>query len=494
MIPTLETPRLLLRPLSIEDADQVQELFPQWEIVRHLNALVPWPYPSDGAYTFFRDVALPSVARGEQWIWTLRPKTDPDRVIGSISLMRSDSENRGFWLGLPWHGQGLMTEAADAVTDFWFDTLGFPVLRVPKAVANVASRRVSEKQGMRVIATVDRDYVSGRCRAEIWEITAVEWRARRAALRLSAARIREARTLLATFFEPTRLVRSASCSNERGDVHLKIETGLPTGSFKVRGAIYSLATNVGRDAVRHVVAASTGNHGAAVAYAGRLLGVPATIFLPANPNPVKAGHIRALGADLVEAGQDLSAAIDAAAASARETGAFFLHDASDPDVPVGTATIGSEILEQLPDVREVVVPMGDTALIRGVASAIKQVRPSVRIIGVVAANAPAYQRSWRDGAVIETESADTIADGLAVRRPLAPNVTAIRDLVDDVDAVSEDEMRKAIRLLRDRENVLAEPAGAAAMAALLKRARADGPTVALVTGANLAPELAPQIR
>jgi threonine dehydratase len=238
--------------------------------------------------------------------------------------------------------------------------------------------------------------------------------------------------------------------------------------------------------VRAVAAASTGNHGAAVAYAGRLLGVPATIFVPTNPNPVKAARIRDLGAHLVEIGRDLSAAIDAAAEHAQRTGAFFLHDASDPDVPVGTATIGAEILEQSKDVQKVFVPMGDTALIRGVASAIKQFRPWVRIVGVVAANAPAYRFSWLRGTVVETDSSDTIADGLAVRRPLAPNVDAIRELVDDVEAATEEEMEEAMALLERDEHVIAEPSAAAATAALLKQ-RATGVCVALVTGANRRP-------
>jgi RimJ/RimL family protein N-acetyltransferase len=177
-IPLLETPRLLLRPLELADADQVQILFPHWEIVKYLNAVVPWPYPPDGARQYIEQLALPAIARGEEWIWSLRLRNDPDRLIGTIGLKRFE-DNRGFWLGLPWHGQGLMTEASDAVTDFWFDVLKFPVLRVPKAIANTASRRISEKQGMRVIAVVERDYVSGRQPAEIWEITAEEWRARR---------------------------------------------------------------------------------------------------------------------------------------------------------------------------------------------------------------------------------------------------------------------------------------------------------------------------
>ena len=177
-IPSLETRRLLLRPLQLEDAEQVQILFPHWEIVKHLNAKVPWPYPPDGARTFYEQVALPEMAEGKHWTWALLLKKAPEQLIGCISLMRGE-ENRGFWLGLPWHGQGLMTEASDAVTDFWFDVLKFPVLRVPKAIDNTASRRISEKQGMRVIAIVERDYVCGRLPAEIWEITAEEWHARR---------------------------------------------------------------------------------------------------------------------------------------------------------------------------------------------------------------------------------------------------------------------------------------------------------------------------
>jgi [ribosomal protein S5]-alanine N-acetyltransferase len=475
--PPLETARLLLRPLALDDADQVQELFPHWEIVRHLNALVPWPYPPDGAFTFFRDVALPAMARGDEWIWTLRLKSDPARVIGTVSLKRSGDENRGFWLGLPWQGQRLMAEAADAVTDFWFDQLKFPVMRVSKAVANAASRRISARQGMRVIAVVERNYVSGPAPAEIWEITADEWRVRRA------------RTLLARHFDRTPLVRAPSLSTAARDVYLKNETVLPTGSFKVRGAVYALSTNIQQRRIQEVIAASTGNHGAAVAFAAKLLGVPARIFLPNRPNAVKAARIRELGATIVEAGIDLSAAIDAARTYAAESNAFFLHDAADPDIPVGTATIGAEIVDELPSVEVVYVPMGDTALIRGVASAVKRHRPSIRVVGVVAATAPAYYLSWQSGSVVETESANTIADGLAVRRPLPANVAEIKRLVDEVYTASEDEMLAAIALLRDRERVVAEPAGAAATAALLKDQRRTGTIVVLVTGRNTAPEI-----
>jgi threonine dehydratase len=341
---------------------------------------------------------------------------------------------------------------------------------------------------------------------------------------IDPTRIADARSLLARHFGPTRIARAASLSSPNHDVFLKIETGLPTGSFKVRGALYALSAKLAQDttclaeaqrAKAEVVCASTGNHGAAVAWAAQRLGVRATIFLPVNPNPVKAARILEYGARIVKVGHDLSAAIDAAQDYASREAAFFLHDASDANVPVGTATIGAEILEQVPEAGAIYVPMGDTALIRGVASAAKQTKPSIRLVGVVAENAPAYLLSWTGArgsglgagsllkaesgelkaGVIETATCDTIADGLAIRRPLAPNVAAIRELVDEVVAVTEEEMIAAIRHLYEREQVLAEPAGAAATAAFLRASRAasDAPrqTVLLVTGANIAPELRP---
>lgn len=177
MIPTLHTARLILRPVSLEDAPQVQAVFPQWEIVRYLADKVPWPYPPDGAFTFYRDIAIPAMERGDAWHWTMRLKSTPGKIIGSIGLTRGDT-NRGFWLDPAFQRQGLTLEASDCVTDFWFIELGMPTMRVPKAIANTGSRRISEKQGMRVAAVEDRDYVSGRLPSEIWEITREEWLAR----------------------------------------------------------------------------------------------------------------------------------------------------------------------------------------------------------------------------------------------------------------------------------------------------------------------------
>jgi len=181
-IPLLETARLLLRPMELADVPQVQAIFPQWEIVKYLNGKVPWPYPANGAETFFREMVLPARERGDEWLWTIRLKSGPEAIIGAITLAKNEHENRGFWLDPRLHGLGYMTEACDAVTDFWFEVLNFPVLRAPKAIANTASRRISEKQGMRVIERTEREYVSGRLPAELWEITAEEWRARKAGI------------------------------------------------------------------------------------------------------------------------------------------------------------------------------------------------------------------------------------------------------------------------------------------------------------------------
>lgn len=181
VIPDLETQRLLLKPLVLDDAPAIQTLFPQWEIVRFLASHIPWPYPPDGAENFLRDVALPGMAAGKEWHWSLRPKTEPGQLIGVISLLVGEKNNRGFWIAPEWRGQGLMSEAVVAVTDFWFETLGRDLLRAPKAVENIASRRISQSSGMRMVGIETHSFVSGDHPAEIWEITAAEWRARRTA-------------------------------------------------------------------------------------------------------------------------------------------------------------------------------------------------------------------------------------------------------------------------------------------------------------------------
>ncbi|MFZ3266579.1 MAG: pyridoxal-phosphate dependent enzyme [Terriglobales bacterium] len=308
--------------------------------------------------------------------------------------------------------------------------------------------------------------------------------------------IHEARGLLDQYLPVTRTVPAPSLSRPGVPVHLKVGTSLPTGSFKPRGALYALAVNLALHQVEEVTASSTGNHGAAVAFAAKTLGVPATIFLPTNPNPVKRQKISDLGARIVECGAaDLAGAFLEAAAYSARPGVYFLNDATDPDVPVGTATIGLEIVQQMPvrqmpaqqapQVSTVYVPMGDTALIRGVAAALKQLVPNVTVIGVQAERAPSYYLSWKEGRAVPTERCDTCADGLATRTPEPQNVRAIRQLVDDVVLVSEKQMLRAIAHLYKEEGVLAEPAGAAATAAFLANPLHEGSVVLLVTGANI---------
>jgi threonine dehydratase len=297
---------------------------------------------------------------------------------------------------------------------------------------------------------------------------------------------------LSQFFSPTRLVSAPALSRRANcEVYLKLESELPTGSFKLRGALFALHARLEKNSIREVVTSSTGNHGAAVAYAARSQGISATIFLPINPNPVKRANIAGLGATVIESGASLTEAVSAALEYARQKNAYLLDDATDPNILIGTATIASEILEQLSDVNAIYVPVGDTALIRGIAAFSKQTRPLVTIVGVQAAGAPSYYHSWKTGSMQLPCPCDTIADGLATSRPVLSNVEAIRQLVDEMELVTEEEMIGAIRYLFQEEHIKSEPAGAATTAALLKRTT-NSPSqkiVLVISGSNVAPEI-----
>ena len=303
--------------------------------------------------------------------------------------------------------------------------------------------------------------------------------------------VRNAQNLLWQYLPRTRLVPAPSLSRLTGaNVFLKLEGELPTGSFKPRGALYALHVNVGRRPIRGVVTSSTGNHGAAVAYAAERLGLPSVVFLPENSNPVKRAKIAALGAKIFECGLDISDAFREASAYADAESLYFLNDATDPDLPAGPATIACEILDQLGETDAIYVPMGDTALIRGIAAAAKQISGKLQIVGVQAERAPSYYLSWQQGRVVPTDSCDTIADGLATRTPDVENVQAIRELVDEVRLVKESEMLAAVRHLLLEEHVVAEPSGAATTAALLQRSSLRAQNIVLiVSGANIAPDV-----
>lgn len=178
-IPTLTTERLLLKPLVAEDAQQIQKLYPRWEIVRYMVASVPWPYPENGAENYINNVALPDMAKGIAWFWTIRNREAPDELMGLICLYDVEDNNRGFWLAPEYQGQGFMREASIAATDYWFNVLNKPVLRAPKAAVNIRSQRISVSSGMRLIKTVKKEYVSGLLDSELWEITRDEWNTRK---------------------------------------------------------------------------------------------------------------------------------------------------------------------------------------------------------------------------------------------------------------------------------------------------------------------------
>jgi threonine dehydratase len=329
----------------------------------------------------------------------------------------------------------------------------------------------------------------------------------------TSEQVNEARELLRRFLRPTRLVAAEHLPryaerlvrdaegltrNAEGlprdagtQIYLKLEPDLPTRSFKPRGALYALMKNLQQRSLKGVCAASTGNHGAAVAYAAKLANLPATIFLPETPNPIKRARIVSLGANVEEVGGKPESVGHAAASFAAEHNYYFLNDASDDLVPAGTATIAAEIFDELPTPDVMIVPMGDTALIRGVAAEAKRRHPAVKIVGVQAEQAPSYVRSWRENRVITTETCDTIADGLATCVPLDPNVRAIRELVDEVVLLSEDELLDGVRTLVFDEHLVAEAAGAAATAAYLQNPNAytGRSVVLLVTGSNIQHEL-----
>lgn len=307
---------------------------------------------------------------------------------------------------------------------------------------------------------------------------------------LTLAEIRRAVDVLKRYFSPSRLLPADSLTERCGHpVYLKMESDLPTASFKLRGAIVALSDRLSHSEVTEVVCASTGNHGAAVAHAARLFGLHATVFLPQNPNPIKRARIAALGASIRESGRDLAEANEAGSDYATRKGAYFLSDVADKALPAGPATIATEILEQQPQTKIIYVPVGDTALIRGIASAIKLLQPSIKIIGVQAEAAPSYYLSWKQRQPVATPDCQTIADGLATRTPASDNVEAIVNLVDDFRLVSEQSLLQAIKHLLLQEHVAAEPSGAATTAALLNDGNAQGTTVLILSGANISEDV-----
>ncbi|ODU04797.1 MAG: threonine ammonia-lyase [Pseudonocardia sp. SCN 73-27] len=273
-----------------------------------------------------------------------------------------------------------------------------------------------------------------------------------------------------------------------GPVWLKCENQQRTGSFKIRGAYTRLARLDDDERARGVVAASAGNHAQGVALAARLLGVDATVFMPERAALPKVDATRGYGAHVRLVGETIDGSLAAATAFAAETGAVLVHPFDHVDVIAGQGTVGLEILEDVPDVATVLVPTGGGGLLGGVAAAIKGRRPDARIVGVQAEAAAAWPESLRHGGPVALDRMRTIADGIAVGVPGAVTYPQVAALVDEFVVVGEDALARALLHCLERAKVLVEPAGAAAVAALLENPdRFPTPAVAVLSGGNIDP-------
>lgn len=300
-----------------------------------------------------------------------------------------------------------------------------------------------------------------------------------------------ARKRIARYIRRTPLVRSSWASDAAGaNVWLKLESQQLSNSFKSRGAFNAVMALMerGHVATRAIVTASAGNHGRALAEAAEMFALPLVVFTPANAPDAKLSAIRRHGADLRPQGRDYDDAERLAKAYAKETGAAFVSPYNDPDVIAGAATIALELVDERPDLEVVVVPIGGGGLIAGIGAALVRVSPGVRVIGVEAERSHAFLTSVRAGHLVEIVPGDTIADGMA-GNPDPETITfePIQQFVDEIVLAGEDDLERAIVGLVEHEHVIAEGAGAAAVAAILaRRANVSGRRVAaIVTGANI---------
>jgi threonine dehydratase len=268
--------------------------------------------------------------------------------------------------------------------------------------------------------------------------------------------------------------------------YIKHENHTPIGAFKIRGGL-NLMAHLARQGVPGVITATRGNHGQSVAMAARLHNIPATIVVPEGNNPEKNDLMRAQGAELLEHGKDFDEARALVEQLQHERGLYYVHPGNEPLLVNGVGTYWLEVYQDLPDPDVALVPVGGGSGVCAAITVLKALRPTVRIVGVQAENAPAVYQSWKSGHLSETESADTFADGLATRVAFALPFGIMQQGLDDMVLVSEEEMRQAIvRLLRTTHN-LAEGAGAAPVAAAWKlRQSLQGQKVVMVlSGGNL---------
>jgi len=300
-------------------------------------------------------------------------------------------------------------------------------------------------------------------------------------------RIREAYGPLKPVVRRTPILTSRTLDGMAGGpIHLKAENLQKTGSFKIRGAYTALSRLSPADRARGVVTASAGNHAQGIALAAQLTGLKAKVFMPLGASIAKVLATRGYGADVQLAGGSFDEAVAAAEAFARDSGAPFISAFDHDDIIAGQGSVALELLEDLPDLDTVVIPVGGGGLISGMAVALKETRPSIRVIGVQAEGCPAAAESWRAGTVVASPQARTIADGIAVKKPSPRTVRHMKTHVDDIVTVSDEEIATTIVTLLERMKILVEGAGAAALTALISRKAAPkGRTAVVLSGGNI---------
>jgi threonine dehydratase len=308
---------------------------------------------------------------------------------------------------------------------------------------------------------------------------------------VSSDDIAAARKLLVDVISDTPVLYSRVLSETvAGPVYLKCENLQRTGSFKVRGAYLRIARLSDAERARGVVAASAGNHAQGVALAASLLGCAATVVMPEGAALPKVQATRGYGAEVILHGANVEDALREALAFAGRTGAVFIHPYDHPDVVAGQGTLGFEIIEQCPQVRTIVVPVGGGGLAAGVAVAVAALDPDIRVVGVQAEAVAPYPGSLAAGQPLSVRPAPTMADGIAVSRPGDIPFGLLSRLVERVVTVSEESLSRALLLCLERAKQVVEPAGAAGVAALIEHSRDFAPPVVVVlSGGNIDPLL-----
>ena len=300
-----------------------------------------------------------------------------------------------------------------------------------------------------------------------------------------------ARKIVSRYLPATPVLRPPALAERLGcDVALKCENLQPIGAFKVRGGVNLMHNLSPEQRERGVVTASTGNHSQSIAYAARLFGVRAVIYMPEVNNPVKVAATRALGAEVVEVGEDFDECRTGAEEFAIANGMRYIHPANEPWLIAGVGTYALELIEAEPYLDVVIVPVGGGSGVCGTAIVFKTMRPQTKIIAVQTANMPAVYQSFHERRLVALEGGHTWAEGLATRVAFELPFELMQSLVDDVVLVSEEDMRQAMQLLLETGRLVAEGAGAAALAAVVNmRAELAGKRVGvIVSGGNVTPE------